>query len=388
MVNVLIIEDQADKTDAIFQEVERQLGDKEVNFSVCKTFSDVAGRIYQEKFDLIITDLLIPIRPGGEPTDFSEELLNFVGDSEINSQAVVVAITQFNEIIDKRRQDFTRMGIFLLNYQNPSEWRACLGICIQRLEQRLETDFVVICALEEERHAFSRCGEGVIYGDLKEYKGLDCRDLQIHDFNGVCVLQPRMGLVDASIVSAQALSAFRPRVICMAGICAGNEAEVEMGSVLVSEPCWEHQAGKWAGDNFKISHYHENLLQETRLFISQIIQNDSLLTELSGDLKGIPKFQERGVSLSPTATGSAVIASDERMSDIQQQHRKLGGLDMEVYGLYRAASLYQGQVSYFAAKSVVDFANEKKGDCHHTDGAILSARFTCKVLDAILSAKT
>ena len=196
-----------------------------------------------------------------------------------------------------------------------------------------------------------------------------------------------MGLVDASIISAQALTAFRPNVICMAGICAGKEGEVEIGSVLVSEPCWEHQAGKWAGDEFKLSHFHENLEQATRITISQVIQEDPLLTELSADLRGIPKFQNRGASLSPTATGSAVIASDIRLEEIQRQHRKLGGLDMEVYGLYRAASLYQGEVAYFAAKSVVDFANEKKGDAHHADGATLSARFTCKILKALLDVR-
>ncbi len=68
------------------------------------------------------------------------------------------------------------------------------------------------------------------------------------------------------------------------------------------------------------------------------------------------------------------------MQDIGAQHRKMAGLDMEMYGVYKAAELSSGNPLFFGAKTVVDLADSAKGDTYHEYGSILSARF---VLDAI-----
>ncbi|MBB5722654.1 nucleoside phosphorylase [Loktanella ponticola] len=93
---------------------------------------------------------------------------------------------------------------------------------------------------------------------------------------------------------------------------------------------------------------------------------------------------ETAVAIMPTVSGSAVIASNTKVDEIKEQHRKVGGLDMEVYGLYRAAALHADNVSCFAAKTVVDLANEDKGDDLHHSGAVFSARFVAKAIPRIL----
>jgi hypothetical protein len=57
---------------------------------------------------------------------------------------------------------------------------------------------------------------------------------------------------------------------------------------------------------------------------------------------------------------------------------------MEIYGIYRAAALHGG-VLCFAAKTVVDHADEAKGDGMQQDGAILSARFMSKAIPVVLA---
>jgi adenosylhomocysteine nucleosidase len=79
--------------------------------------------------------------------------------------------------------------------------------------------------------------------------------------------------------------------------------------------------------------------------------------------------------MEPLATGSAVIASTERMGEINLQHRKMAGLDMELYGVYKAADLSALDPVFFGAKTVVDVGDAHKGDTYHEYGSVLSARF-------------
>lgn len=384
MPKVLIIEDEEAKLNEIEGVISSYFCDHKVEFVKCSIFATAAKSIYENRFDLIVTDLMLPRRLGDEPSDFSNDLLDFLANSDLNSSAVVVAISQYDGIIKEQAEAFRRFGIFLLDYQNDLEWRSCLKICMQRVEQRQAFDFAIICALEEERAGFRDVGDLVTFGALQKYHGLDCRDIEIDGLQGVCVLQPRMGLVDAAAISSQVLSAFRPRLICMSGICAGFEDEVELGTLLISDPCWEHQSGKWKGDDFKMSHYQEPLQNEVRTVLSQLIEEEPSCKNLRVGLHGIDQEVDRAAIIAPTVTGSAVIASKNRADTIREQHRKVGGLDMEVYGLYRAAAIHSENVIYFAAKTAVDLATEAKGDDLHNVGAVFSARFVVKAIQRLL----
>ncbi|MBX5157690.1 hypothetical protein HJB89_11210 [Rhizobium sp. NZLR8] len=74
-----------------------------------------------------------------------------------------------------------------------------------------------------------------------------------------------------------------------------------------------------------------------------------------------------------------MIASEDRIGEIKVQHRKLAGLNMEIFGMYRARELSALKPRCLGAKTVVDLA-DSKGDEVHQYGAVVSARF---VVDAI-----
>jgi len=384
MPEILIIEDEADKQIAIEEEIRSYYCDKLINIDKSQSFAEAAKAIFEQRYDLIISDLMLPRRIGDEPTDFSDNLLDFLSESTVNANAVVVAITQYKELIENQAEVFKRFGIFILNYQNESEWRSCLKVCLQRVEQRQAIDFAIVCALEEERAGFRDAGDATTFGKLSRYQGLDCRDISIDGLQGICVLQPRMGLVDAAAISSQILSIFRPRLICMAGICAAFKDEVELGTLLVTDPCWEHQAGKWKGEKFKLSHYQEPLQNSVRTVLSQIIEEEPSCDSLKTGIPGLCGVRAHAAIIAPTVSGSAVIASETIASQIREQHHKIGGLDMEVYGLYRAAALHTEDVLCFAAKTTVDFATEAKGDNLHNAGAVFSARFVSKAILRLL----
>jgi adenosylhomocysteine nucleosidase len=165
----------------------------------------------------------------------------------------------------------------------------------------------------------------------------------------------------------------------MSGICAGNPDNAKLGTLIIADICWEYQAGKWADTGFKIEHYDIALKPKVRTSLNQLIAFDLTGTKYKEGLLEDPIRFEKLV-IAPMSTGSTVIASKERMEEIGSQHRKMAGLDMEMYGVYTAAELSASQITVFGAKTVVDLADNAKGDKFHEYGSVLSARF---VLDAI-----
>jgi adenosylhomocysteine nucleosidase len=380
VIRALIIEDTSEKSAAFKQEISSYFAKTSVEIEITTSLQSAVKRIFEAKYDIIVTDLLMPRREGEEAVDVSDEIVSFIQDSARNSKTSVVAISQFFELVEERRKRFVEAGIILVHYDegDGSGWRASLNVMLQRIEAKLSFDFVIVCALEKERNAF-RSADCTV-GEFSIISDLDCLHMSIGSLRGVCVKPPRMGLVDASIISARAIEVLSPSLICMAGICAGFSDEVGVGTLIVSDVCWEHQAGKWAGDTFKLEHYDIALENDVRSKLSQFIERRSPFEDHKRNLHHDAQVLGQPVALKPTVTGSAVIASEERIDEIKAQHRKLGGLDMEMYGLYRARELSISKPICFGAKTVVDLADSAKGDAFHTYGAVLSARF---IVDAI-----
>jgi nucleoside phosphorylase len=383
-VTVLVIEDEEEKLEEISGEIRAFF--KNVEIETSRTFGDATQKLLQEKYDLVVVDLLLPRRGGEDPVDISEEIIDHLSESDLNKLTTTVAISRFEEVVDRRRDEFVKAGILLIAYCEDDAWRACLRVCMQRVSLKTLYDFVIICALGMERTAF----EGVDRSDfeigpLQSVLSMDVREMTLGKLRGICVLQPQMGLVDASITATKALDAFTPRLICMSGICAGFEGRVELGTLVVSDYTWEHQAGKHLNDKFEIRSYQESLENSTRIALSQMLEEDPRLAALASKAHQIAVPSEEA-KLGPSVSGSAVIASSKYADHLKQQHGKVAAVDMEVFGVYRAAALSGRPVICFAAKTVVDHANEAKGDSIQQAGAILSARFVVKAVERLLSA--
>lgn len=381
--SVLLIEDEKDKRENIEEEIRSFLGEN-TTFECAETFAEATKCLYQDSYDLIVFDLLLPRRQGEEPSDIAEEFREHLIGSEKNALATVVGISRYPEVIQARQGGLAKSDILVISYEDEDQWRPCLRLCLQRVAAKTFYDFVIVCALDHERSAF----EGVTredfrYGELAMVHGLDARELEIGGLKGVCVLQPQMGLVDAAITTSQALSAFNPRLVCMAGICGGFEDEVAIGTLVVSGHTWEHQAGKWKGDNFELRSYQEGLDEPVRVKLNQMIEKDKTLKRLASKDHEI-QVPHEVAGIHPTVSGSAVIASNRYKELIQEQHGKVAAVDMEVFGLYRAVALSGRSLSCFAAKTVVDHANEEKSDDHQKAGAILSARFVVEAIAELL----
>jgi nucleoside phosphorylase len=167
----------------------------------------------------------------------------------------------------------------------------------------------------------------------------------------------------------------------MSGICAGIGSNAELGQLLVADIVWEYQSGKWLDEAFEAEPYQVSIPQNTRLTLSKLLDFDDLLPQLEASFSGQVRPSRRSQpKLAPFATGSAVIASEKRLSTVQNQHRKVAGLDMEVFGFHRAVES-SGQAPHaFSAKVVVDKADVAKGDSLHEYGCAVSAQFVLHAL--------
>lgn len=380
-VMVLIVEDETSKFDQFVSAIEAYFG-RDATIERAETFAEATRAIVATPYDLIVTDLLMPRRRDDPEIDISDELIEHLAASDANRLTTVVAISRFDDVVAKHQASFARAGIFLVRYAD--DWTMCLNICMQKVSFRTVYDFVVVCALEIERSAFEAVAQpGFEYGDLVNTHGLDGRELRIGQLSGICVLQPRMGLVDASIVATRALDVFSPRLICMAGICGGFSDQAPLGTLLIPEMTWEHQAGKWNAAGFDIRGFQEPLNNETLTVLNQLVLRDKELKSLASKPHEV-QVPRGEAKIKPVTSGSAVIASEGYAKEIKKQHGQVAGVDMEVYGIHRAAALHGGVIC-FAAKTVVDHADEAKGDKLQQAGAILSARFIAKAIPALLT---
>lgn len=385
-MKVLIIEDQNAKFEAVSEQVIECYADLSVTIVRAETMQEATKRLYESRFDLIVADLMLPIRKKNEdPIDISDDIVGVIESSDKNRGSNVVALTGFNDLYDEKRELFNDAGILIVKYGGEKEeWRRSLAAVLGRVREQESFDFVVLCALEKERGGFRQTSAAL--GPMKNVRGIDCLVARIGDLRGAIVRLPRMGLVEASISTTRVLEHFKPRLVAMSGICAGVVGNSKIGTVVVADICWEYQVGKWANNGFKMEHYDVPLDENVKTTINQFIEQDPKGKKVKeGLIDDAVIFED--MAIGPMATGSAVIADEEKISAIHGQHRKMVALDMEMFGVYRAAFSSPHVPIYFGAKTVVDLADGNKNDKFHDYGCAASARLIVQLIPLLLNKK-
>jgi nucleoside phosphorylase len=253
-------------------------------------------------------------------------------------------------------------------------------------------DFVIVCALQEEADAYAAAGYPV--GKQKVLSGLACRELDIAGQRGVIVTPPRMGLVSCAIISSQAIERFKPRLICMSGICGGVRDKANVYDVIIPEVCHQNDSGKWTATGFEPEIYSVQLDHSLRLKLGEILSSPGFIRSIRDGVAlsrsefpdNVEKF-DFDIFLAPTSSGSSVVARDEMVQSIAGQHRKLSAFEMESFAVYEAARLSAEKPLYFSAKSVVDDGGAGKGDRFHRVACLLSAKVVYECIRSGLIAR-
>lgn len=343
---------------------------------------DARRCILTQIYDLIIFDVYLPIYQGELAQNVSNDIVTEFMESQ-NSQAEAIAITRYSLDDVQLVNLFNDNGITIVEYADHNEkWKAALDFKLRRSAQKVSFEFLIFCALTKERSAYSETEASV--GSLKKIYGMNCQELSIGKAKGLCITPSRVGLVNMAIVASKAIELFRPKIVAMSGICAGVDGEANFLDILVGDVCWEYQTGKFKNDRFEQEPYQSSVTPSIKTDIAQWIEDPSYVNKFKAGLFDT-ELKKSSLRIVPISSGSAVIADDKKMQEIGLHHRKMAGLEMEMYAMYEAAHQSSSSPAVFGAKAVVDMGNSLKGDLLHSSACILSARF---VVDYIANFST
>jgi len=374
-MKVLITEDDADKRDTIVGFMVSKGVDAADIVSAC----DMAD--FMAKFDnsisICIIDLRIPAYDGAGAERNGIGVLQAIERKGVG-QIKLLAISGYPEEFESIREHFESRGCMLVDFNQKEVWQSILTLMIIQAQSSEPMDFLIFCALRSERAPFTAMsqlnGSPVFKDNLVRF------DITLDGRKGTVIDLPRIGLVDASVVAGACIEKFKPKVVAMSGVCAGFAGRAELGQLLVSELAYEYQSGKWTADGFSQDPYQAPISEKMRTVARELLEDPGLLSRLELGWQSDRPSTMCAPRLATFTSGSAVIANDELMTQVGAFHRRVSGLDMEIFGIHRAAQVAHCEPEVLCAKTVVDLAGADKNDLLQPYGGTISARFIVAAL--------
>ncbi len=257
-----------------------------------------------------------------------------------------------------------------------------------------KSDIGIVCALEyPELSAVLKALGGVAkwkeVGDTR-YAHV-YRETQMKTDGGetlrvVATTTTSMGLTAAAIATTQLVLQFRPRLVAMIGIAAGTRTGgKQFGDVLVADPSVDYNSGKVVMENgireFQPDPYPIGLNPRLRSVLQKYRSSTHpLFAEIRSRWGGPTPEMPNRLHVGPVGGADQVIDDETRVLEIQKNWRKLIGVEMETYGVYRA--IYESpepKPRAVSFKAVCDFA-AAKSDSWQEYAAFMAAEFAVGVL--------
>lgn len=393
-IDILLVEDDNQKQQAIFTRLKEISSDLEVSF--VSTVKEAKRVLKKNKFDLLILDLVIPLsdiallssRTGGLA------LLEWLEDED-RKPGYVVGISSFIDVADEQADEFTKRSWFVLRHDAVnSTWfeqlRALIfhiqGAKRQITQEDYKSDVLVVTALRKPELAaildlkwnfdpvlhpvvgrqFVRLGNKQLVGGQRLVVAAGSTS--------------KMGMVWTAIFVSNAIKQLRPRVVAMTGICMGHPEETAIGDIVVAVHSWNWQAGRLSarGDG---SPFFES--QPEPVVASKVLSNlwddmaaeTTLLEKIHREFEGVKPDQPPKLKIAPMVSGGVVIAHRSVHNEIFEQDRKIRAVDMETFGVYAACESIEDLAPLFiSVKSVADYGLPEKEDKYQAYCAYASAR--------------
>ena len=367
-MKILLIEDNDKKRRVISKYLESK-GITTKDILHAKTMTDFSAHLGSE-IGLFIIDFHLPYIDEGEAQPNGKAILQSIIKAG-KVDALLIAISSYPDEFPMLRSMYEANGCILANYEDKRSWQSTLDHLLIQLRKNTRFDFIVFCALQEERNPYAT----LLNSQSVVRSGVDCLDFTLEGRRGTAVLLPQMGLVNAAITAAVCIERFRPTLIGMSGICGGFENRANLGQLLISSMSYEYQSGKWSSDGFLQEPYQVSTDHLTLVWLRALAASNQLLSSLVAGFTGDKPDIQTPPEVCIFTSGSAVIASDNYLQQVASIHRKVTALDMEVYSIQRAAELSTCAPVCICAKTVVDLCNSEKTDNLHAYGSFISANF-------------
>ena len=254
-------------------------------------------------------------------------------------------------------------------------------------------DIGIICALEDPELSavINALGGATAWKEIADGRHAHVyRETTMEAIGGqklriVAATSTSMGLTAAAIVTTQLVLRFRPRLVAMIGIAAGTRSGgKQFGDVLVADPSVDYNSGKVVAAGgireFQPDPYPIGLNPRLRSLLLKYRNAADLFNKIKSRWKGATPSEPNRLHVGPVGAADQVIDDASRVLEIQKNWRKLIGVEMETYGVYRA--VYESpepRPRVVSFKAVCDFAAEKS-DSWQGYAAFMAAEFAIEFL--------
>jgi len=268
-----------------------------------------------------------------------------------------------------------------------------LALATNITEADFDNEVGIVCALEHpELEAVTRAIGGqdkwMVVGSPRfphVYRSVQLTTLAGRALRIVATTSTSMGLTAAAIATTHLVLQFRPRLVVMVGIAAGTRGgDKQFGDVLVADPSVDYNSGKVAMADgireFLPDPYPIGLHPRLRSVLHKYRGSHPVFATIRRRWNDAMPTGSNRLHIGPLGAADQVIDDPSRILEIQKNWRKLIGVEMETYGVYRAC--YESpdpKPRFVSFKAVCDFA-ANKADSWQQYAAFVAAEFTAEFL--------
>jgi nucleoside phosphorylase/CheY-like chemotaxis protein len=389
MISILIVDDIPTKVSAIEKLLLAIPPLTRDDITVAPDIITAKRLLIEKQFDLLILDLSLPQRFGENPDDdggvtFLEDLST---DPTLIPPFHIVGLTEHPRLNTKHSGLFISNLWYLITYDaqyrlweeqisnyarylikskmellNPSNVKYDYDLAIVTILN--ETELQKVKELDGHWTEQKFPNDSTFY--YTGYFEKDDRNFSVV----VASTDNAMGMPAASVLSMKLIQRFRPKYICMAGICAGLKGKGNIGDPIMADRVWDYGSGKHiikTVDRKKVEAFKPYINQialdkELSSQFSNIISKNLYFSEIQSSWKNTYNDKLIG-RIGPFASGSAVIANENKLNEIKEQHGQLVGFDMESYAVFYAAdNCSYPKPTPFIIKSISDFGDSHKNN--------------------------
>ncbi len=204
------------------------------------------------------------------------------------------------------------------------------------------------------------------------------------DVTIVAAMQTEMGTVPAAMLSSQIVRIWHPKLLTMTGICAGVRGEVELGDVIVAQHLFDYESGLLTDGKLTPEYHTVSMDEELSSYLLSFAENRDLCRTIKDSWMsetGKPN-RELTAHVGTLASGPSVLEDKNKIAHIQQNMRRVLGVDMEAYAVARAAQLIKyPTVPFLIVKGVQDFGESPRDKTYREYAAFASSNFLFRSLE-------
>ncbi len=379
-MKILIVDDNINKAGKLAKVLSEE-GIDRGDIEIVSCAMEARERLRKERFDLLVIDLLLPLREEDDPElNTALDLIKEITERDVYFKpSNIVGFTAYTDAVIEANSAFNQRMWAIVSYDpTTNSWETQFRYMARYLVESLSqstplhygTDICVVTALQIEMDAVYR-----LPWVWEEPEPLDDStfirraSFTVNEqiFQVVTACAHRMGSVAAALLTSKLINAFRPRFIAMTGICAGVKDKVNIGDVVLFDPVWEWPSGKLVdgdGGTYLQPSPHQIPIADFIVARAEEMRNDKMLwVGIQNLWPAEAPAHTLKLVLGPGASGSAVIADSATVPAIKLQHRKVTAVEMEAYGVCAAARFSTSpKPTAIIMKSVCDFADDEKTD--------------------------